>query len=103
MVFLTEDAWYCSDECAAEGPANQPDHKALYTKAVVWRGLQHMCRLDAERENDGDGLMAFWKFDMFDFWTKRHYKYLGLAHRFIAGKHYSPILLLVKSYYYDKG
>ena len=32
------------------------DHKALYTKAVVWRGLQHMCPLDVEWQNDGDGL-----------------------------------------------
>ena len=44
-----------------------------------------MARVDAERENQGESLLSFWRIDMFDFWERRHYKYLGFAHRLLAG------------------
>jgi hypothetical protein len=62
------------------------DHILEYTKSVVWRGLGYGLRRRAERFNDGPAMLAYWRFDMLDFWAHNHCKYLILGHRLLAGK-----------------
>ncbi|KAH3730057.1 hypothetical protein DPMN_056035 [Dreissena polymorpha] len=52
--------------------------------SVLWRGLMHMPKRDAERENDGKAMISFWRLNMLEFWEHGHYKYLTLAFRLLA-------------------
>ena len=63
----------------------KPDHILEYSKSLTARGLGHMARRDAERENNGPQMLMYWKADMIDFWKNNHYKYLLLGHRLLCG------------------
>ncbi|KAH3782954.1 hypothetical protein DPMN_160878 [Dreissena polymorpha] len=54
--------------------------------SVLWRGLMHMEERDAERENDGEAMISFWRLNMLEFWEHGLYKYLTLAFRLLACK-----------------
>ncbi|KAH3885932.1 hypothetical protein DPMN_009929 [Dreissena polymorpha] len=53
---------------------------------ALWRGLMHMAEKDAERDNDGEAMISFWRLNMLVFWEHGHYKYLTLAFRSLACK-----------------
>ena len=67
------------------GIKTQLDHVQEYSRASAWQGLLHMIRLDAEREGNGEVLMALWRYDMPTFLKTNHNKYLSLGHRITAG------------------
>ena len=52
--------------------------------ALIWRGLNLLCRRDAVREADGEAMMSFFKFDLVHFFGNKHPKYVILAHRLLA-------------------
>ena len=56
-----------------------------YTCSLVWQGLLHQVRIDAERENDGHLMNMLWKIDVPFFWQENHYKYMIQGHRLTAG------------------
>ena len=55
------------------------DSKYEYSRAVVFRGLLQLALRDAIRENDGERMMAHWKFLMPHFYQWGHPKYLILG------------------------
>ncbi len=86
-----DEDWFCSRDCkkhmecakrqSKQRKTNEEDYKQAYSKALLWRGLGHMCRRDAIQENDGPAMVTLWKIDMLDFHGRNHNKYLILAHR----------------------
>lgn len=62
-----------------------PDTIFAYSRALAWYGLVQRAHTDAERENDGPAILAFWKIDLIQFWEHGHTKYLILAIRILAG------------------
>jgi hypothetical protein len=89
--------WFCSSECKKrlKGKGRKQkgqdtsityenDRKRDYSVALLWRGLNLLCRRDAVREADGDAMMAYWKLDLVYFFAKKHPKYVILAHRLIS-------------------
>lgn len=87
--------WFCSEEfkvrwkgkgrgTKGQKGKSEDDFKRKYSLALVWRGLNLLCRRDAVREADGDAMMAHWKLDLVNFFAKKHPKYVILAHRLIA-------------------
>lgn len=93
---LLENDWFCSTICENSQPSSSSNKKPKssqefdgvheYTCALVWGGLVHQVRLDAERENDGLQLNSLWKTDVPFLWKDNHNKYLILGHRITAGK-----------------
>ena len=84
--------WYCSKDCKSKSsskssPSPEHDHINEFTKNVMWQGLMHQVRLDAERENDGKLLNTLWKTDVPFFWAENHNKYMIQGHRLTAGEH----------------
>ncbi|XP_052217447.1 uncharacterized protein LOC127835183 [Dreissena polymorpha] len=77
----TSGIWHCSEVCRS---GKEIDHKQAYAMSVLWRGLMHMAERDAERENDGEAMISFWRLNMLEFWEHGHYKYLTLAFRLLA-------------------
>lgn len=63
---------------------SRDDYKRNYSLALVWRGLNLLCRRDAVREADVEAMMEYWKLDLVNFFAKKHPKYVILAHRLIA-------------------
>ena len=94
LLCFTEGDWFCSNKCkAGQGKLTKSsrttrdhDHVHEYSSALVWRGLFHRARKDAERENDGVDMNTHWKIDSLQFWENNHYKYLILSHRLAAGE-----------------
>ena len=63
------------------------DHVQQHSKALLWHCLSYLAKVEAERDNDGDDMMSFWRLDMPQFWAKNHNKYMILGHRMLAGMH----------------
>ena len=94
--------WYCNEQCrnikckggrkrkrpgktTTTGEKDKNVHyKENYSRAIAWCGLQLLCRRDAVREGDGEAMIRNWKYDLLHFFTRKHPKYLILAHRLIA-------------------
>ena len=97
---MSDQSWYCSKDCktsherhqhtkpgkALQKKRKEVDHVKKYACSLVWQGLFHRARRDAERENDGMAMNAHWRIDSVNFWNKNHFKYLILSHRLTAGK-----------------
>ena len=71
---LPDGDFFCSKKC--EDHAKSTVHKRLpeacdrrlmYSKALLWRGLNDMIRADAIKENDGSRIIRHWKFDLINF------------------------------------
>ncbi|OWF48543.1 Chromatin modification-related protein png2 [Mizuhopecten yessoensis] len=96
---LPKGAWFCSDACAKRKKGkrgklpketvtfDQEDRIEGYCKAMVWRGLNLLCRRDAVREGDGETMIRYWRFDLPYFMEKKHPKYVILAHRLLCATH----------------
>ena len=83
IFMILSDNWYCSAECEHQEEAD--DAVLHYSKDVLFKGLNLLARRDAVRENDGPAMISHWKHDMIAFANNNHYKYMILAHRFLAG------------------
>ncbi|XP_038047575.1 uncharacterized protein LOC119721568 [Patiria miniata] len=77
------EVWYCCDECALE--TEHDDYVLNYTKALMWRGLNHLARRFAVRHGEGETMKSHWKMDLLEFWSSRHHKYLNIAQQFLTG------------------
>lgn len=88
--------WFCSEECREEfintatTASDEPrgtseDHVRNYALSVIWCGLLDMVHRDAVREADGLAMMSMWRCNMLRFWGGRHFKYLIVGHRLLAG------------------
>ena len=84
--------WFCSEEChhmRKKGRTTKKtmedfsDFKQVYIKRLHWGGLNNMARHDAVKENDGARMIMHWKFDMFEFYEKKHPKYLIFGERLL--------------------
>lgn len=84
LYLVADGSWYCSRKCAAAAGEDQ-DHVRNYALAVTWYGLLDMCHRDMIREGDGLALLSMWRMNMLRFWGGRHYKYMILGHRHLAG------------------
>ena len=74
---LPEDAWYCCDSCKERAsyvsdPSNNIDHKAQYSKAIIWYGLVAQCRRDAIHDKDGPQMILHWIMDILWFFEFIH-------------------------------
>ena len=83
--------WYCCDACKGLSKSKRSKkvssrHDFIYKHniALIWRGLNLLCRRDAVREADGEAMMSFRKFDLVHFFGNKHPKYVILAHRLLA-------------------
>ena len=86
---VPEDAWYCSDSCKERAsyvsdPSSNIDHKAQYSKAIIWYGLVAQCRRDAIREKDGPRMILHWRMDMLWFFELNHPKYFIHGHQLLT-------------------
>lgn len=63
---------------------DKEDHVLNYSLAVVWRGLNLMCRRDAVREADGVAMMSFGNLIWYTFLATNTQNKTILAHRLIA-------------------
>ena len=73
--------WYCKD-CQHKLPSI--DHKLEYTKFLMWKLLNIRVRHTAIRYNDGDAMIAHWKFNLVEFYLRNHHKYFIYAHRLLS-------------------
>ena len=84
LVTCTGEDWFCSPDCATSD--SQPRDAVLdYSRSVTCHGLLDMCHRDAVREADGQAMMTIWRVNMPRFWGGRHFKYLRVGHRLLAG------------------
>lgn len=60
------------------------DEVLVHSKALLWRGLNHLARRNAIREGDGPAMARHWRVDMPEFWTHNHYNYLIIRHKLLA-------------------
>ena len=91
---VPEGEWFCSDDCKKKAEAvkkkkkktvdNFRDLRNDYVRRLLWRGLNEMARHDAVKENDGPRMIQHWKFDMFEFFEKKHPKYFIYGHRLLV-------------------
>ena len=93
---VPEGDWFCTDKCRSKKKkrsskdkdkstvGNVADYVRNHSMAITWKGLNLLCRRDAVREGDGDGIISHWKLDLLHFYGSCHPKYLILAHRLIA-------------------
>ena len=44
-----------------------------------------LVRRDAVREGDGPDIVRHWRIDLLDLWSKKHPKYVIIAHKFLSG------------------
>ncbi|XP_038069432.1 uncharacterized protein LOC119738598 [Patiria miniata] len=77
------DLWFCCDDCALGSEGD--DSVQNYTKALMWRGLNHLARRWAVRHGDGKTMTSHWKMDLIEFWAFGHDKYLTMAQQFLTG------------------
>lgn len=98
---LPSSNWYCTEKCkqlfedesaGSSRPAKKrrtntkylPDYKFRYNTALVWRGLNLLCRRDAVREGDGDAMMSYWVMDLVDFYRTNKFESVTSAHRLLS-------------------
>ena len=89
---IPKGKWYCCDACKAlsktkrgqKPSSSKYDYVYKHNIALIWKGLNLLCRRDAVREADGEAMLSFWKFDLVHFFGTKHPKYVILAHRLIA-------------------
>jgi hypothetical protein len=95
LYYVSDGKWYCSKKCKStrktpkrktpKSSTPKVDHVREYSRALLWRAVSYLSRVESERQNDGPALVRYWKLDMADFWAKGHNKYMILAHRLTAG------------------
>ncbi len=96
-MFVTDETWYCSLQCATVGGASQ-DHLRNYSISTVWNGLLDIAYADMVKEGDGLAIMSMWRLNMIRFWIGGHNKYLIIGHRLLAGKDSTWILSYTHRY-----
>lgn len=84
LVTCTGEDWFCSPDCATSD-SQRRDAVLDYSRSVTCHGLLDMCHRDAVREADGQAMMTIWRVNMPRFWGGRHFKYLRVGHRLLAG------------------
>jgi hypothetical protein len=77
---LRQKIWYCCDECEIACA----DKKLLYTKGVIFAGLNHEAFKCAIRSNDGKRMQMYHKMHMIPLFNKKHSLYLRIYHRILA-------------------
>ena len=90
---LTEEKWYCSEECK-KGSVRKPkknrnaieliNPKLKYVQSFMMHGIRDKVRTDAVRENDGARMIRHWKFDIIYLFQNNHPKYYVYAIRLQA-------------------
>ncbi|KAH3797372.1 hypothetical protein DPMN_150952 [Dreissena polymorpha] len=83
------ELWFCCCSCKTTGVVRSQTRDMSYrhSKALLFQILGDMIRHDAVKENDGPGMLMYWKCDLLWLYANHHPKYVILGHRLIAGQY----------------